>query len=57
MKIPEAENRLWKRTWVCLKCGHKQRADGAKIRAKKVICRKCGCKDFRPKHKEKKAQG
>ena len=33
MKIKEAENRLWKRIWVCVKCKSKQKADGAKIRA------------------------
>lgn len=56
MKIQEAENRLWKRIWICKKCKSKIRADGAKIRAGKVLCRKCGYNQFRPKHKEKKTQ-
>lgn len=56
MKIKEAKNRLWDRIWVCKKCKSKIRADGSKIREGKIKCRKCGSKDFRPKHKERKTQ-
>ena len=54
MKIPEAEARLYRRIFVCRRCKHKIRADGAKIRARKIMCRHCGGRDFRPKRKEKK---
>jgi len=54
MKIPEATARLFHRVWVCRKCKKKIRGDGAKIRARKIVCPKCYSKDFRPKTKEKK---
>ena len=54
VRIPEASARLYKNMFICLKCKHKQRGDPAKFRDKKILCRKCGNKDFRPKRKEKK---
>ncbi len=57
MKIPEAEARLFNRIFVCLKCKSKIKADSAKIRAKKILCRKCKSRDFRGKNKEKKVVG
>ena len=53
-KIPEAATRMYKNVFVCLKCKSKQKGDPAKFRAKKIACRRCGCKSFRPKRKEKK---
>ena len=53
-KIPEASARLFGRVFVCKRCKKKLRADPAKIRAKKIVCPRCGSKDFRPKKKEKK---
>lgn len=53
-KIPEAEARLFHRVWICRKCKAKIRASISKIRAKKIVCRKCQGRDFRPKKKEKK---
>jgi len=53
-KIPEAVARKFNRVWVCRKCKSTIKADGSKIRAKKIICRKCQGKDFRAKTKEKK---
>jgi ribosomal protein L40E len=53
-RFPEAENRLFHRVFVCMKCGGKIRADLIKVRAGKVKCRKCKSKRLRPIHKEHK---
>jgi len=53
-KIPEAVTRLFGRKWVCKKCKTVMKADGSKVRAKKLICKNCLSKNFRPKKKEKK---
>ena len=53
-RIPEASARMYKRVYVCLKCKHKKRGDPSKFRAGKIVCPKCGNKNFRPKKKEKK---
>lgn len=53
-KIPEASARMFTRVFVCKRCKKKIRADPIKIRAKKIVCRVCGSKHFRPKTKEKK---
>ncbi len=53
-RFPEAEARLFHRVFICMKCGTKIRADLAKVRAKKVNCRKCRSKKLRPIHKEPK---
>jgi ribosomal protein L40E len=50
----EAMDRLFNRVYVCKKCKSKIRADYSKIKDKKVKCRKCQSKSFRPKRKEKK---
>jgi len=55
VKIPEAAARLFGNVFVCRKCKHKQRANPQKILARKIVCRKCGSRAFRPKRKEKKA--
>ena len=52
--FPEATHRLYHRVFVCRKCKSKIRADYAKVRDRKIKCRKCGSKDLRPKRKEKK---
>ncbi len=57
MRIPEAEARLFRRVFICRKCKVKIRADYAKIRAKKILCHKCGSRDFKLKTKEKKVVG
>ena len=46
--------RLFGRKWVCKKCKTVMKADGSKVRAKKLICKNCQGKNFRPKKKEKK---
>ena len=53
-KFSEAENRLYNRVFVCMKCGAKLRSDLAKVRAKKIKCRKCRAKQLRPIHKDRK---
>lgn len=47
MPFPEAERRLF-HVRICQKCN-------ARNPWKSTLCRKCGCKDLRKKHAEKKA--
>lgn len=54
VKFPEAAARLFDRVFICMKCGAKMRADGIKVRAKKIKCRKCKTKQLRGIHKDKK---
>jgi ribosomal protein L40E len=54
-RFPEAEERLFQRVFVCMKCGAKMRSDYMKVRAGKVKCRHCKAKQLRPVHKEHKA--
>ena len=51
-KLPEAQNRLFKRVFVCNKCLTKVRADPDKILKGKVKCRKCKKTSFRPLKKK-----
>ena len=51
-KLPEAQNRLFKRVFVCQKCLTKARADTDKILKGKVKCRKCKGTAFRPLKKK-----
>lgn len=51
-KIPEAQNRLFKNKFICLKCHSKIKADSQKVLKGKVKCRKCKNVKFRvPKKK------
>jgi len=50
----EAKKRLFERVYICLKCKSKMKADGFKVRAGKIKCRKCGYHHLRPKSKEVK---
>lgn len=43
--------RLFENVFVCLRCKHKQRANPLAVRLRKVNCRKCKAKAFRPKSK------
>lgn len=51
-KIPVAQERLFKNVFVCRDCSTKVRAEARKIIEKKVRCRKCGKKSFRPVRKK-----
>lgn len=53
-RFPEAEQRLFYRVFVCMKCGAKLRSDLVKVRSRKVKCRKCKSKQLRPVHREHK---
>jgi Zn finger protein HypA/HybF involved in hydrogenase expression len=46
-KIPAAQNRMFRNTFVCKNCNHKVKVDQLKILSGKVKCRKCGRHDFR----------
>ena len=51
-KIPEAQARLFKNVFICLKCSSKIRADPQRILKGQIKCRKCQKKSFRvPKKK------
>lgn len=47
-KFPEATARLHRGVFVCRKCKTKKRTDMQRVLQKKVACRSCGCKAFRP---------
>lgn len=51
-KIPVTQARLFKNIFVCKNCKTKLRADPRKILEKKVRCRKCLGKAFRPIRKK-----
>jgi DNA replicative helicase MCM subunit Mcm2 (Cdc46/Mcm family) len=51
-KLPAAQARLYKDMFVCKQCKSRLRADPRKIIEKKVRCRKCLKKDFRPIRKK-----
>lgn len=53
-KILAAQTRLFKNIFVCKACGQKLRTDSIRVIAKKVKCRRCGKKDFRPIKAKKK---
>jgi len=53
-KIPAAQARLYKNVFVCKSCGQKMRTDSLRVIAKKIKCRRCGKKDFRPIKSKKK---
>lgn len=48
VRFPEAIARMYHGIFVCKKCKSKRRADIRKILAKRISCRKCGGKAFRP---------
>ena len=54
-KFKEATARLYTNVFVCRVCKSKIRADPLKVRSRQVKCRKCYCKDLRPKHREVKS--
>ncbi len=47
-RFPEADNRLFNRVFICMKCGSRIRADLIKVKAGKVKCRNCRMKQLRP---------
>lgn len=51
-KIVEAMNRLFKNIFICKSCQHRMRSEPQRIIDKKVKCRKCGKKVFRPVNKK-----
>jgi len=53
-KIPAAQARLFKNVFVCKSCGQKMRTDALKVLAKKIKCRRCGKRNFRPIKAKKK---
>lgn len=53
-RIPEVDERLFNRVFICMNCGSKNKADLQKVKQKKIRCRNCKSKDLRPIHKEHK---
>jgi len=51
-KIPAAQARLLRNVFVCKKCSTKIRAEARKIIERKVKCRRCNSKAFRPIRKK-----
>ncbi|MBU0536524.1 MAG: 50S ribosomal protein L40e [Nanoarchaeota archaeon] len=52
VKFPEANARQFKNIFVCRRCKTKIRAPNTEIIAKRVKCRRCDCKNLRPKRKK-----
>lgn len=52
VKFPEADARLFRHKFACKNCKTVVKASNAKIIAKKIKCRKCGRKAFRPLRKK-----
>jgi len=52
VKFPEADNRLFKRVFVCRKCKSKTKTSNLKVLAGKVTCKGCGGHAFRPLRKK-----
>lgn len=46
-RFPEAEARLFKRVFVCMRCKRRIKADHTAIMSGKVRCRHCNSKSFR----------
>ena len=53
-RFPEAEQRIFHRVFVCMKCGAKIRGDLPRVKAGKVKCRHCRSRNLRAVHKEHK---
>jgi len=53
VKFPEASLRMFKNIFVCRRCKAKIRSIPQKIIHKKVKCRRCGGRAFRPMRKIK----
>ena len=47
-KLPVAQTRMFKGLFICRDCNQKIRSDAIRVIAKKIVCRKCGGKVFRP---------
>ena len=52
--ISAVQARLFRNVFVCKNCSAKIRADPRKIIERKVKCRKCKSRAFRPKKKSKR---
>ncbi|HIH17456.1 MAG TPA: hypothetical protein HA282_05725 [Nanoarchaeota archaeon] len=52
VKIPVAQQRLYKNIFVCKRCSLKRRATPKHIIEKRVKCRRCGRNEFRPIRKK-----
>ncbi len=53
-KFPEADERLFNRVFICMKCGARMRADLQKVRDGRIKCRKCKSKQLRQLRREHK---
>lgn len=53
-KFPEAEQRIFHRVFICMKCCSKLRTDLQKVRSGAVKCRVCKSKKLRPVRKDRK---
>ncbi|MBI2672815.1 50S ribosomal protein L40e [Candidatus Woesearchaeota archaeon] len=56
-KFPEAQARLFHNVFVCKKCKKKARTSMQKIIQRKIVCKRCGSKNFRAIKKAKASAG
>ncbi|MFO7872412.1 MAG: hypothetical protein R6U26_02075 [Candidatus Undinarchaeales archaeon] len=52
-RFPEADARLFKNVYICMKCNARNRVDPKRIRQGKAKCRECGYTRLRAKRREK----
>ena len=52
VKFPEADARMFRNKFVCRRCKSVIRSPSRKIAEKKVKCRNCAGKKFKPKRKK-----
>ncbi len=50
-KFPEADARMFRNMFICMKCNARNRIDPRKVRLGKAKCRECGHTRLRPKKK------
>lgn len=48
VKFPEAQQRLFTHVYVCRNCKTKMKSTPVKINLKKLVCKTCGKRNFRP---------
>ena len=46
-KLPAAQNRLFKKMFICKNCNQKMKLEPTKLLSGKASCRKCKGRDFR----------
>ena len=57
VKFPEAQQRLFTNVYVCRSCKTKMKSTPLKVNKKKLVCKNCGKRAFRPIRKTQQKVG